>query len=623
MEALAGIIVLGIVAQWVAWRARIPAIVPLILIGLAVGPLAEYMTGEKLIDPLNEGGSDTGLFLVDSMFAFVSLAIGIILFEGGLTLKYREFKSVGTSIVRLITLGSLITFIGGALAAHYIYGLSWQMAFLFAALIIVTGPTVIAPILRNTPLNRNVAAVLKWEGILIDPVGALAAVLVFEFILASSEGGFFQVSQEAFITFIKVLLVGLSLGFGAAYGLYYFIKRDLIPEYLLNVVTLALVLLVFVLSDHAAHESGLLTVVVMGMTLANFKDVPRIKDILDFKESLTVLLISILFILLAANINLEQIQSLNVTNTLLLFGAVILLRPLGVFASTAGTELKTNEKLFISWVGPRGIVAAGVASLFSLKLVQKGYEGADIITPIVFSIVLGTVLLNATTARLMASWLKVKMSKSEGILIIGANYGARLIAQYLKSQQKHVVLIDNNEQSVEEVKALGLEAIRENIYKLDLEERFELLDMGYLMAMTSNNNVNEYACKHYQHVFGENGTYRLITKEEKKKGNENDDTLKLFCSQADYLSFNELAHNFPNIHEVEIQSQDHFFALIKALDTKDSIPVFVKHQDNKISIIASRREGMQVQSGDLLVYLGAPYILKKDVDIAEDELIIA
>jgi len=399
MLELAGIIILGIIAQWFAWKLKLPAILPLILIGLIVGPIATLFTddGNKLIEPVWNG--TVGLFPGERLFNFVSLAISIILFEGGLTLKKEEILNVGPSIVKLITLGSLVTFLGAGVSAHYIFNLSWAISFLFSALIIVTGPTVIAPILRNIPLKKDVSAVLKWEGILIDPIGALVAVLVFEFI---SVGAGYEYTKEALIEFGKIVIIGISIGFTAAYGLHNSIKYNLIPHYLMNVVVLASVLAVFVLSDLFAHESGLLAVVVMGMVLGNRK-VQELKEILYFKESLSILLISILFILLAANITIEEVMLLYKWETLGLFLIVVfVLRPISVFLSTANSGLKFNEKLFISWVGPRGIVAAGIASLFGLKLSMQGEPGAEYITPLVFMIVLGTVLLNATTARLFA-----------------------------------------------------------------------------------------------------------------------------------------------------------------------------------------------------------------------------
>lgn len=609
MVELALIVVLGIFAQWIAWKSRIPAILPLILIGLAVGPIAEYFNGAKLISPL-KNGTQNGLFTDDTMFAFISLAIGVILFEGGLTLKFREIKGVGKAIVRLITIGSLITFIGGGIAAFYIMNLSMELSFLFAALIIVTGPTVIAPILRNVPLTKNVAAVLKWEGILIDPIGALVAVLVFEFILAS-EGNILTVTGDSLITFFKIILVGASFGFGAAHGLYQMIKREYIPEYLLNVFTLALVLLMFVLSDLMAHESGLLTVVVMGMTLANLK-VPRLKTILDFKESLTVLLISILFIILSANINWEQLEMLNMNTVLLFLVIVFILRPLSVFASTGNSDLIFNEKLFISWVGPRGIVAAGIASLFSLKLMQKGIQEAEILTPLVFAIVLGTVVLNATTARLMASLLKVKQAVSDGILIVGANTASRIVAKYLHSQQKHVVVIDNSEEMIEKARDMGLDVIQANVYNMDLEENFDLLDMGYMMTMTSNDSVNEYVCKHYQEVFGENGTYRLISKDEMEQKMVKNENQTLFANFADFYHVNEIAKDNATPHQIQIKSTTHFEQMMKELNKRKFIPLFIKHQDGRVTIISAQHMTLTYEDNDSLVYLGEPIQLKEN-----------
>ena len=293
MLELAGIIIFGILAQWVAWKFKIPAILPLILIGLLVGPVAATFLSEdgtKWIEPIWNGTK--GLFPGDGLYSFVSLAISIILFEGGLTLKRNEIKNLGPVITKLITLGAAITFFAAGLAAHFIFGLSWQISLLFSALIIVTGPTVITPILRNIPLKKEVSAVLKWEGILIDPIGALVAVLVFEFISVGGDSGF---TKTALIEFGKIILFGTTFGFTFAHALAFAINKKLIPHYLLNVVSLSTVLLVYVESDIFAHESGLFAVVVMGMVLGN-SQLKNIKELLYFKESLSVLLISILFI---------------------------------------------------------------------------------------------------------------------------------------------------------------------------------------------------------------------------------------------------------------------------------------------------------------------------------------
>src|SRR5690606_34584246 len=299
MLEIAGIVILGIFAQWVAWRFKLPAILPLILIGIMVGPLATFYTADssKLLEPVWNG--EKGLFPGEGLYYFVSLAISVILFEGGLTLKRSELKNVGPVITKLISLGVLVTFLGAGLAAHYLIGLPWQVSFLFSGLIVLTGPTVIAPMLWIIVLWTDLSAVWKWEWSVIDPIGARFAVLVYECI---SVGGGREFTLTALLGFGKILLFGITFGFtfGKALGLA--IKKRGIPHYLLNVVALSAVLLVFVLSDLMAQESGLLAVVVMGMVLGNM-ELPNLKELLYFKESLSVLLISILFILLAANIN--------------------------------------------------------------------------------------------------------------------------------------------------------------------------------------------------------------------------------------------------------------------------------------------------------------------------------
>ena len=603
MVELASIVILGILAQWVAWKFKIPAILPLILIGLFVGPISTLFTEnqEKWIQPQWDG--ERGLFPGEGLFSFVSLAISIILFEGGLTLKRSEIKSVGPSITKLITLGAVITFFGAGIAAHYIFDLSYDVAFLFSALIIVTGPTVITPILRNIPLPKDVSAVLKWEGILIDPIGALVAVLVFEFI-SVGEGEAY--TKTALIEFGKILLFGTTFGFTFAHALAFAIKRKFIPHYLLNVVSLSIVLLVFVESDVFAQESGLLAVVVMGMVMGNM-NLPNLKELLYFKESLSVLLISILFILLAANINISDLVLIYNWKTVLLFAIIVfIVRPLGVFLSTQGSSLKFNEKLFIGWVGPRGIVAAGIASLFGTKLVQRGVPGAEYITPLVFTIVLGTVLLNATTARGFAKLLKVFLKDSKGILFVGASQFSRVIAQYLHKNDRHVVLIDSNRENVENARAMGLESEEANIFSDDLTNNLELSDIGYLMALTGSGEVNKHAIERFREQLGENGSFRLITPHEMKNPQELPEAL-LFSKKDDYINLMEVARDYPKINEVSLTSEEHFREEIELLNhEKEAIPVFIKDPSGDLHIIASISDNLTIGEGYQIVYLGKP-----------------
>src|SRR5210317_1634853 len=606
MIELAGIIILGIVAQWMAWRLKLPAILPLILIGLLVGPIATFYTadGAKHIEPIWNGSS--GLFPGEMIYYIVSLSISIILFEGGLTLKRSELSNVGPVISKLITLGSVVTFFGAGIASHYIFGLSWPISFLFSSLIIVTGPTVITPILRNIPLRKEVSAVLKWEGILIDPIGALVAVLVYEFISIEAGAGF---TKTALIAFGEIILFGISFGFTFAHALGFAIKKKWIPHYLLNVVTLSMVLLVFVGSDIFAHESGLLAVVVMGMVLGNI-DLPNIKELLYFKESLSVLLISFLFILLAANINLDDLLLVYNEKTAMLFGAVvILIRPLGVFLSSRGSSLKFNERFFISWVGPRGIVAAGIASLFGSKLVAAGEPGAEYITPLVFVIVLGTVLLNATTARIVAKWSKVYLDRSDGILIVGASKTSQLIAQYLQENERHVVIMDNNEINIRKAADRGLDAFKGNIFSDTITDNIELNDVGYLLAFTGNEEINDFALAKFKNSFGENGTFRLMHADE--KGNDlSGKTDQLFSCEDDFASFEEVSFKYPKVNEVHFETLDQYKKLMEICSSdSDMAPIFIKDLDGTLHMLHQiNLEGVENLKGYALVYIGKPDI---------------
>ncbi len=602
MLELAGIIILGVLAQWFAWRLRIPAILPLILIGLIVGPLSSLYTpdGSKWIEPMWNADNGNGLFPGERLFNFVSLAISIILFEGGLTLKRDEILNVGPVIMKLISIGSLVTFIGAAIAAHFLIGLDWSISFLFSSLIIVTGPTVITPILRNLPLKKDLSAILKWEGILIDPIGALVAVLVFEFI---SVGGDKNFTFTALTEFFKILIVGFSIGLAFGFGFYYAMKHKIIPHYLINVVALSTVLLAFVASDFLAHESGLLSVVIMGMVLGNL-NVPNLKEILHFKESLSILLISMLFILLSANIKINDFDLiLNIEALLLFLTVVFIIRPIGVFLSSKGSTLKTNEKIFISWVGPRGIVAAGIASLFGLKLSMKQVPGAEYITPLVFLIVLGTVLLNATTARKLADYIGVTLKSSNGILIVGATKMSRLIATYLQQNGRHVVLIDNNSSHIQKARKESLEAIQVNIHSEDLSENIELNDIGYLMALTSSTSINQMAIKKFENVFGGQGSFRLISNEERLSPNSIT-TNEVISIADDFLNIVEVVRDYPETNEIKVNSNKEFRETLALFSKTDKSAPLLYRKDDKINVIASFNNETIIEENTYIMYLG-------------------
>jgi hypothetical protein len=292
---------------------------------------------------------------------------------------------------------------------------------------------------------------------------------------------------------------------------------------------------------------------------------------------------------------------------------VFILRPIGVFLSTGKDSLSWREKLFISWVGPRGIVAAGIASLFGLKLAKNGVEGAEYITPLVFMIVLGTVLLNATTARLVAAGLKVLKSVSDGILIVGASGPARIIAQYLHEEGRNVVLIDKNESNVKQCAQMGLQAINADIFTDNLEDNIDLVDMGYLVAMTGSADVNQYAATKYESEFGENGTYRLLTSEEMRNDSIEIPESGLLSYTDDFINLSEVVRDYPHINEIELKDKSQLNDLLEELNTiKESIPILIKQVDGNIEFLPGSLENLEVEEGTKLIYLG------KEVEL-EDE----
>jgi NhaP-type Na+/H+ or K+/H+ antiporter len=407
---LAGMLVIGFLAQWLAWRVRLPAIVFLLLAGILLGPVSGVLDPDKLLG--------------DLLFPAVSLAVALILFEGSLTLRFHELPGIGKAVRGLVSYGAVATVLLLALAAHLVADLTWPIALLFGALACVTGPTVIAPMLRTLRPNARIANTLRWEGIVIDPLGALFAVLIYEAIVSRQEGHTIGI-------FVATIACGVGIGALSAWMMAFFLRRQMIPEYLQNYAVLAAVLLAFSVSNALTHESGLLAVTIMGIALGNLRGV-HIDDILDFKESLTTLLVSLLFILLAARLHWPLPDGMLGAGIALFVIAQLLVRPVTVAFATFGSGLNWRERALIGWVAPRGIVAASVSALFALRLDALGVAGADALVPLVFTLIIGTVVLQSATARPLALWLKVAEPEPRGVLIFGSDAVARAIGKALE-----------------------------------------------------------------------------------------------------------------------------------------------------------------------------------------------
>lgn len=488
---LASILVLGVGAQWFAWRLRLPSILLLLLVGFVAGPVTGLINPDELLGPL--------------LFPIVSISVAIILFEGGMTLRFAELPQLRSAIFRLISVGALVTWLVAAVSARFILDLPWDLAVLLGAILIVTGPTVIGPLLRQIKPKGQVGAALKWEGILIDPVGAVLAVLVFEAIL----GGEFQQAGAVIISgVITTLLIGIGLGALGAICIVALLRRYIIPDHLETGVTLLFVVLAFAVSNLLHPESGLLTVTVMGLTLANQTFI-TVKRIAEFKENLQVLLVGTLFVLLAARIEPQSFLQFGWSSVLFIAVLILVARPLAIFISTLGSNLTRRERLFMVWMAPRGIVAASVASIFSFELVEEGMVAAAQLTPLTFLVIISTVAFYGLTAGPVARRLDIAEEDPQGVLIIGAHAFSRAIAAVLEGQGFVAKLLDTNWHNIRQGRKMGLTTHYGNALSDEVLEDLDLTGIGRLLAMTPNNEVNSLAAIHFPEVFSISEIYQL------------------------------------------------------------------------------------------------------------------
>ncbi len=496
--SLAGIGLVGIFCQWFAWWVKLPAILFLLLAGIIAGPVTGLLQPDALLG--------------DLLFPIVSLSVAVILFEGGLTLKFSEIRGVEKVVRNLVTSGVLITWVITTFAARMIIGFSWELSLLFGAVTVVTGPTVIVPMLRTVRPTRHIASILKWEGIVIDPVGALLAVIVFEFIVSGLGSA---ALGHTFITFGQVVATGIVAGVAGGYIFGEALRRRLLPEYLHSVAALSVAVGLFAVADHIEAESGLLAVTIMGMWLANMKGVP-VGEILNFKESLTILLVSVLFIVLAARIEPAQIQELGWGAVAIFLVIQFIARPVKALASTIGSTLSWAERALIGWIAPRGIVAAAIAALFGLKLEEAGFEKAPLLVPLTFVVIVGTVVLQSFTARPLAMALGVAEPEPRGFLIIGANKVARAIATSLVDKDFQVLLADTSWDNIKEARMAGLPTYYGNPVSEHADRRLDLVGIGRLLALAPRSELNTLACLKYGQEFGHANVYGVKTSTEKK-----------------------------------------------------------------------------------------------------------
>ena len=498
LAGLAAVIVMGVGGQWVASRARVPAILLLLMTGAVVGPWAQVWVGHKWLDP--------DLLLGSRLSPIVSLSVALVLFEGGLTLKLAELADVGRVVRNLVTVGAAVTFAVTAFSALVFLRLPWQLAVLLAAVLVVTGPTVIGPLLRHVRPVGPVSPILKWEGIVIDPLGAILAVLVLDAVVASH--GMTAAAAGVTITVAKTAAVGLGVGLAAAAILVVLLWRFWVADHLQNPFTLALVLAAFVSAELVQADSGLLAVTVMGVAAANQR-LTSVEHIREFKESLSVLLVSSLFILLSARVDVVQLHQLGWGTVLFVAALIVVGRPAAVWASTIGSKLSWREKAFLAAMAPRGIVAAAVASVFALRLRSAGYEQADRLVPVTFAVIVITVTVYGLAAVPLGRALGVATGRGGGFLLVGANPLARTIGEALRAGGQQVLMVDTNPRHLAAARMAGFDTLLTTAVGDRVIERVEGTGIGQLLALTPNEEVNTLAAVHFARVFGRSCVFQL------------------------------------------------------------------------------------------------------------------
>lgn len=584
--ALATIIVLGILAQWIAWRIKLPSILLLLTFGFIAGPVLGFLHVDALMG--------------DLLFPVVSLSVGIILFEGGLSLKFSDIRQTGRVIRNLITVGALVTWVLTSAAAYFILGLNLAMSVQLGAVLVVTGPTVIGPLLRHVRPSGATGSILRWEGILIDPVGATLAVLVFDAILI---GDVQSAAGVVLLSIVMVILVGSIMGLLGAAILVVALRRYLLPDYLQGVFTLMLVVAVFVGAEFLQHEAGLLATTVMGIALANQKQV-NVRHIAEFKENIGVLLISCLFILLSARLQIADLQQLGWSTALFLVVMFVIVRPATVYLSTLRSGLSWQEKVFLSWMAPRGIVAAATSSIFALRLIEVNHPQAEMLVPVTFAVIVSTCVVYGLTSLPLARWLKLSQANPQGVLIVGAHDWGQKIAVALRDTGQKVILLDSNYSNVQAARLAGLDAFYGSA-TADAEE-LKLDGIGRLVALTSNNEVNALAAIHFIEDFGRAEVYQLpILRKEGMPEEALSRDLRgrlLFSPEA---SFAELHQRFANGAVVKVTpiTREFDYRAYYARYGTNALPLFLIDPANQRLSIFTTDKTLVPQPGQSIVSL--------------------
>ncbi|MXP30819.1 cation:proton antiporter [Parerythrobacter jejuensis] len=485
--------VLGIGAQWIAWRTGWPAIVLMLLAGFLAGPVLGLFNPEETFGDLLE--------------PMIGIGVALILFEGGLSLDLRELRHSGDAVWRLATIGVLVGWALGSAAGFYVAGIVWPVAILFGGILVVTGPTVVLPLLRQSNVQARPASILKWESIVNDPTGALCAVIAYEYFRKVAESPGASIFEVVPPLLIAAIIAGL-IGYAAAWLIAFLFPRGAIPEYLKVPVLFVTVIGVFVLSNKIEHEAGLVAVTVMGVALANM-NVSSLRSIHPFKENIAVLLVSGIFILLASSLQVSDLEYFNWRFAAFLLVLLFVVRPATVLISLLGSSVPWNERLFVAWIAPRGIVLVAISGLFALRLSELGYADGNLLIGLSFAVVVATIVAHGFTVDLVARWLKIKGNNQPGLLIVGSTPWTIALAKEMQALKTPVMIVDPSWQSLAPARREGLPFYHGEILNEATEHNLDLTPYQVLVAATGNEAYNALVCNEFAYEIGRDSVYQL------------------------------------------------------------------------------------------------------------------
>ncbi|KZK94763.1 MULTISPECIES: sodium:proton antiporter [unclassified Pseudovibrio] len=497
--ALAIIGVAGVGAQWLAWRWSLPAIVLLLVAGFLIGPATGVL-------------SPTALF-GDLLRPTVALGVAVILFEGGLSLNFQRIGGVEKAVWRLVLLGAFIAFLLSALNAHYIAELSWPSALVFAAILIVTGPTVIIPLLRQARLERRVSSLLRWEAILADPLGALLAVFMFEgYLVYHGDHGFWVLAIRA----VAGLLIGGVGGWALGRGLIWLFVGGRVPEFLKVPLIFVSVMGAYALSDLVLEESGLLTVTVLGLVLGNSR-LASLEELKRFKEAVTIILVSSVFIVLTASVQLGSLAEFRLEDLAFILVLLFVIRPISVWVGTIGAHLSWKERLLVGWIAPRGIVAVAVSGLFARSLVEHGAPDGERLAVLSFAVVVATVFAHGFSLGPFARWLGLSSHTGPGLLIVGASRFSVALATKLKTLDVPSLTVDRNWGKLRLSRNAGLANHYGEVLSEEVENELPLENYSVLLAVTDNDDYNALVTTNFGPLMGRGEVYQFAPSEEQSE----------------------------------------------------------------------------------------------------------